>query len=740
MTQIFKMVLSMSLSGAALIFVLLAGTRLLKGRLGRQWQYYIWLIAVMRLFLPFGPEASVMGQAYQAAERMMAQMTQATQAARPTGQSTEQRFEVGLGQSAGQRTEQDDGAGSVQNSPQFAEQPKEPDAENFSETAAWAGKYLWVIWLAVAFGMLIRKISIYQSYIRYVTAGAEPVCDVALLDQLAVTAQEMGVGRTVELCVNPLVASPMLVGCFHPCIILPEADVSDKEFPWIVMHELIHYRRRDIFYKWLVQITVCLHWFNPFVYLMSREMGRACEFSCDEAVVSKVGYDHAADYGKTLLDAMAAGGTYREPSAAVTMSANKEFLKERLGAIMSCKKKTKAMGMMTAGLTLGVALGAFFIGVYPVDAAGPEPDRAETAARAGKTEASQSDSVELAVLHEEALKSVAGYMLGEAVGSQRKAADDGAGKNADEGIAAQGSVNADAERYYKSGALPMFYIAFNEMEEKEQKIWLDRIYADGAVDFFSVSVWALDADSPLMQSYAEKTYEDGTIAFFSILAKLMDEETQEGWLDRAMADQKLNFQAMLYHELGRDEEMDELEKAVEEEQRKAYQAVGVTWNGKKCYYKEQLVRIFLDIHTPNQSFYTLDMNPAGKVDIKIVRTPAGQITGVAYMSETEAEALFGDLHGDDTPEWEELDEEETEEFPRELVVKMLVCNVREGAGEAYKVVGLVGEGESVTVLGKKVGKDGQMWYLLDQESLPEPPDVSVDACYIRADLLQEEWE
>ena len=58
--------------------------------------------------------------------------------------------------------------------------------------------------------------------------------------------------------------------------------------------------------------TVCLHWFNPLVHLMSREIIKACEFSCDEAVLAKMGYDNAQDYGKTLLDAMATVGKYKE--------------------------------------------------------------------------------------------------------------------------------------------------------------------------------------------------------------------------------------------------------------------------------------------------------------------------------------------------------------------------------------------------------------------------------------------
>lgn len=171
---------------------------------------------------------------------------------------------------------------------------------------------------------------------------------------------------------------------------------------------------------------------------------------------------------------------------------------------------------------------------------------------------------------------------------------------------------------------------------------MDRIYADDATQFFSACVLALDADSPLVVSFAEKFYGDGSIAFFSILAKVMDEETLEEWLNRALADEKWNFQSMLYQELGGDEETDALEKALEEEQMAQYRAVGVTQNGKNYYYEGQLVNIFLDVHMPNQSFYTLNMNPAGTVNIKIIRAEDGKITGAAYMTEAEVEELLSD--------------------------------------------------------------------------------------------------
>ena len=65
MNEILKVFLSMSFSGALLILALLLGGRLLKNKISRQWQYYIWLIVILRLVLPFGTETSLMGKMYQ---------------------------------------------------------------------------------------------------------------------------------------------------------------------------------------------------------------------------------------------------------------------------------------------------------------------------------------------------------------------------------------------------------------------------------------------------------------------------------------------------------------------------------------------------------------------------------------------------------------------------------------------------------------------------------------------------
>lgn len=290
MNMLFQTILSMSVSGALLIMGVLLINRFVRTKCSRRWQYYIWLLVIARLLLPFGPEASLMGNVSPAMKQAVAEsgvfsglekQEKETWKAIAPAQGEPAAVDALQGESAAisslQGRESD---GLIQNRTVPAKSP------------------IGLIWLAVALGILIRKIIMYRSFIKHVKAGAEPVSDCSLLNTLYEAQWQTGVGKAMELFVNPRISSPMLIGVWRPCIVLPDTDISEKDFRYIVTHELMHYKRRDILYKWLVQFVVCLHWFNPLVYVMSREISKACELSCDEAVLAKLGYEHAADYGK----------------------------------------------------------------------------------------------------------------------------------------------------------------------------------------------------------------------------------------------------------------------------------------------------------------------------------------------------------------------------------------------------------------------------------------------------------
>lgn len=587
MNTVLKLFLSMSLSGSLLILALLFGKQFLKDKISRQWQYYIWLIVVLRLLLPFGPDTSLLGKTYQTVDQAITQASHLPQHQMLKTPGNDLLPAVGIEQTNKNRN-------------------------SSAENATWARSlqdvgdllidHIWLVWLAAALGLLIRKITVYQGFTRYVHAGLTPVSDVKLLDRLSIIAEREGIKKPIELGINPLISSPLLIGFFHPCIVLPSVAISEKDFQCTVLHELTHYKRWDMLYKWLVQVTVCLHWFNPLVYLMSGEITKACEFSCDEAVLSKMGCDKAQDYGETLLNAMATVGKYQENFGAVTLSTNKQLLKERIGAIMNFKKRSTAIRVLTGMLTLCVMFGAVFVGVYSA--------------------AAVDQSSSLPSVSENKQPTQAGTKVD---------SDDPA---------------SQAERYYEADSLPLFGIAFSRLNESAQKEWLERLYGDGDFAFFSVAVRNLNTNSSLLSDLAEKTYADEEIAFFSTLADCMSETELELWLDRALEDGKWEFQSMLFDRLDKSDEFDELKDGKKKEWEVAqvaeYRAVGVTMDGEDYYYQGQLVNIFLDIRA-NGAFYTLNTNPKGTVNIKILRDADDRITGVIYMTEAEVTQLLEDM-------------------------------------------------------------------------------------------------
>lgn len=354
MIEALKILLSLSLSGTLLILILLLCKPLYRHRLSRQWQYYVWLLVVARLLLPFGPKVSLMGNLFQCVSQTGASVFKAGQSepASPLPQGTN-------------LTEHDIFSGNqgfMRNS-EPAEAGKPP--VQGAEMAAGNGWLVCaLVWLMVAVGFLIRKITVYQSFVKYIRAGSMDVTDMRLWEQLGKLVEQAGIRTSVGLSVNSLISSPLLIGFLRPRIILPSAQLPDTDFQNTVLHELTHYKRRDMFYKWLVQITICLHWFNPFVHLMGREMNRDCEFSCDEAVIRTLDRQSRRSYGNTLLNAAGTGGNYKDSLASVTLNENAERLKERLDAIMNYKKKNKVITGITFITTLLLAIGANATGVY----------------------------------------------------------------------------------------------------------------------------------------------------------------------------------------------------------------------------------------------------------------------------------------------------------------------------------------------------------------------------------------
>jgi beta-lactamase regulating signal transducer with metallopeptidase domain len=160
---------------------------------------------------------------------------------------------------------------------------------------------------------------------------------------------------------NAEAATPMLIGLFRPAIVLPDRGYTDEQLRAVLLHELTHLRRRDILVKWLSVLACSLHWFNPLVWLARRELDRACELACDEAVIAGLGADGRQAYGDTLI-AVAADAKIPRVVLSTTMYERKKSLKERLGSIMAYKRTTTPAVLLSAALIVLVGVGAVLLG------------------------------------------------------------------------------------------------------------------------------------------------------------------------------------------------------------------------------------------------------------------------------------------------------------------------------------------------------------------------------------------
>ncbi len=351
MNESLKIILSLSLSGALLILILYLFRPLYRKRLSKRWQYYIWLVVIARLLLPFTPQTSLMGTLFQEIG-----------ANAETAEIVIPHSLAGLHSS--QNPPHTDSSGFADTWP---EQPKQEQSGPYS--SLWQN--LWLGWLVISLILLIRKITIYQSFMKYIRAGCTEVVDIGRLEQFGGIIGQYKIKGCVELYTNSMTATPLLIGFFHPRVVLPAGDLPASDFQYTVRHELMHYKRGDMFYKWLLQFTVCLHWFNPLVYIMSREINRTCELSCDEAVIRGLDARGRRAYGSTLLNALKTQGCYKDATASVALNENGVLLKERLDAIMSFQKKPKAAFTISFILTVLLVCAASVTGAYGADSHAP---------------------------------------------------------------------------------------------------------------------------------------------------------------------------------------------------------------------------------------------------------------------------------------------------------------------------------------------------------------------------------
>lgn len=365
MERLMTALLELTLPMALVIAVLLAAGPLLGRRFTAKWRYWAWLLIAVRLLLPVGitlPQPVVtLPQPQGEFTYPVSREEPAPTEPAPIGDPIQvvpgaaendpyQQIETGMTAPTGPSTETPKPA-----EPAITPTPAGTHSIPVMEAVGWcwaAGTALFLLWQLGSYLALRAKLS----------RSRRPLTDEAILAVLE--RESAAAGRQKPLPVyTAAVGSPMIVGAIKPTLLLPELELSTEQLSLVFRHELIHYRRRDIWYKLLLMLANAIHWFNPMVWLMVYAADRDLELSCDEAVVAGRDEAYREEYGRCLL-AVVRAGMSRRTLFTTNFYSGKKTLKNRLATILDTTKKRRGT-LALAALLLAAAVAGSLVACTP---------------------------------------------------------------------------------------------------------------------------------------------------------------------------------------------------------------------------------------------------------------------------------------------------------------------------------------------------------------------------------------
>ncbi len=314
MLQYFMVsLLNNSLVMSIIIILLLVFNSLLGKKYPAKWRYYTWLVIVIGLIIPFRPNFNISITKFEA----------------PI--SVELNSDPIL----------------INNNPINSVKKPTLNIPKFEPIS--------IIFLIWALGVIIKLIYYIYKYKKFMLAvkrWSTIATDINILrifkkakSILNIEADDL----SVRICKFP--TSPMLVKLIKPIILLPEHEIPADDLEFIFLHELTHFKQKDLWIKMLVLTSIVINWFNPIVYIMANIIYEDCESSCDEAVVLGRDFEERKQYGESIISTIS---TMSKPVLLTYFYSNKKRIKKRLFSILDMSKKQYTIAfvsMMVIALT-----------------------------------------------------------------------------------------------------------------------------------------------------------------------------------------------------------------------------------------------------------------------------------------------------------------------------------------------------------------------------------------------------
>ena len=217
-------------------------------------------------------------------------------------------------------------------------------------------QFIAIIWVTGVIVYLFIHCLKHYRLVKVADRWSEDIKDEQVLALMESIKKDLGISGHISLHLCPNIGSPMMIGVFKPRILLPFVVISQGELRFILKHELVHYKRKDLWYRYLLLFATALHWFNPVIYLMIKVVNAQCELSCDAEVVRNSNKNTRYQYCETI-----AGLLENQSKIKTALSTNfyggKNGMKNRFLSIMDTRKKRVGLFIICATLIITAGVG-----------------------------------------------------------------------------------------------------------------------------------------------------------------------------------------------------------------------------------------------------------------------------------------------------------------------------------------------------------------------------------------------
>lgn len=344
--NIFEMVILSSLIGSIIALMILIIKRIFRDKLNPTFHYYIWLILLIKLIIPFGPESSLnFSHVYQSlyiqdSTNENSQNVHIDSVKQPQGTDLEDYTPI--------------------NSFNHLDNNKlNPYIYIPFKNQIHIEKLFFFLWILGVVLLICMFISAHKKLKQIVEASIKDV-NKSHKEILYNCMNIMHMKTVVELLYCPKINSPSLCGLIKPKILIPiniVENINDEDFKYIIMHELTHLKKKDLLINLIITLLSIIYWFNPIVLYSLNKMRKDCEFSCDNHVISYLNEGENIQYGSVLIKVLELCGCSNRLAGTTSMVMNNSEIKRRILMISRYKK------INFKGILLGTIIVVFIGGI-----------------------------------------------------------------------------------------------------------------------------------------------------------------------------------------------------------------------------------------------------------------------------------------------------------------------------------------------------------------------------------------